>query len=918
MATPEETRKRIKEMRERIFQEKDEVSADKNIKIDKQDIDLNKIKDIKKSRIPLQEEQSENHQKEDLSRDIQKNDDKISVLDTEIQKQVSELTVNFESKSNILKAEILKTIDGNFSENNKKLDGIEKRVNYNITNSSQTNRAFKERLEELNRALQLEIESIEQRLIDTNESYKKELAELSNSLKLEVSSVEKGFALDNQKVKKELVASSDKLSSFKNSIENRHHSLEKSFVEKLQQNDNKISVLDKDIQKQISELSLNFENKHGSLETEVLEKFEQTFSENTFRINAVEKLINDSITNVSELNKGLKERLNDLTSSLKLELSSVEQKLTSANQKVKTELKNKSDKLLEFDKSLEKQQKLMTKNLSEKLKQNDEKLSTLNSTMQKQISEIAHNLDNTSSTIETEFREKIEQMSINLHNVKEQIENQIGYLNTSMRGYILSVTTAQLEKIEAELLNSSEKALNFEKLITEEQHSLKDELSKDIQRNDVKISKLDSDFHKQVSELILDFKSKSNSLKAEIFKKIDDNFSTNISKIDGIEKLVNYNITNSSQTNKAFKERIEELNRVFLSEKESIEQRLLDANELHNKKITELGNSLELEVSSIEKRFTSANQKIEKELKTRSDEFFNLKKSVEKSHKSLEDSFLTKFHDVDDRISAVSTESIKNISEMAHNFANKTNTLETEIYDKLEHSDFQLKNLEEQIENQIGYLNTSLRGYVLSISTGQDEKINSLNDQLYLLQEQLQAEVSLIKGLVLEEKQLIEDGMTKYALEANKKIDAKADKIQNNVKSLKQELFEHHRDQKAALDKKLKASDLKNNDNLSKKIFEIRELLSVEINSLTQELNGLKDVVEERHSELTKSMDNSLSDIKETAEKDRENFNNQFEKVSKTIETVDSKIVKEDDLTELFQNYSLNVNILGNDNPKKG
>ena len=65
-------------------------------------------------------------------------------------------------------------------------------------------------------------------------------------------------------------------------------------------------------------------------------------------------------------------------------------------------------------------------------------------------------------------------------------------------------------------------------------------------------------------------------------------------------------------------------------------------------------------------------------------------------------------------------------------------------------------------------------------------------------------------------------------------------------------------------------------------------------------------------------MDNSLSDIKETAEKDRENFNNQFEKVSKTIETVDPKIVKEDDLTELFQNYSLNVNILGNDNPKKG
>ena len=120
--------------------------------------------------------------------------------------------------------------------------------------------------------------------------HKKEITELGNSLKLEVSSVEKQFSLDNQEVKKELVANSDKLSKFEKSIENRHHSLEKSFFEKLQENDNQISVIDKGIQKQISELTLNFENKHGSLETEVLEKFEQTFTENKFRINAVEKL----------------------------------------------------------------------------------------------------------------------------------------------------------------------------------------------------------------------------------------------------------------------------------------------------------------------------------------------------------------------------------------------------------------------------------------------------------------------------------------------------------------------------------------------------------------------------------------------------------------------------------------------------
>ena len=457
-------------------------------------------------------------------------------------------------------------------------------------------------------------------------------------------------------------------------------------------------------------------------------------------------------------------------------------------------------------------------------------------------------------------------------------------------------------------------------LLQEEQskNHPKEDLSRDIQKNDDKISVLDTEIHKQVSELILDFESKSNILKAEILKKIDNNFSENNTKIDGIEKRVNYSITNSSQTNKAFKERIEELNRAFLLELESIEQRLLDANELHKKEITELGNSLKLEVSSVEKQFSLDNQEVKKELVANSDKLSKFEKSIENRHHSLEKSFFEKLQENDDKLSVLDKDIQKQISELTLNFENKTNTLESEINDKLEHTGFQLKNLEEQIENQIGYLNTSLRGYVLSITAGQDEKINSLSEQLYLLQEQLQSDVSLIKALILEEKKLIVDDVTKYAFEANKKIDTKADKIQNNVKSLKQELFEHHRDQKATFDKKLKASDLKNNDNLSKKIFEIRELLSGEINSLTQELNILKDVVEERHSELTTNIENSLSDIKGTAERDRENFNNQFEKVSKTIETVDSKIVKEDDLTELFQNYSLNVKISGDDNPNKG
>ena len=106
--------------------------------------------------------------------------------------------------------------------------------------------------------------------------------------------MKKRFASANQKVKTELSSNSDKLSKFEKSIENSHHSLEKTFFEKLQQNDDKISELDKDTNKLISEITLDFASKQSSLETEILEKLEQTFTENKFKINAVEKLVNDN------------------------------------------------------------------------------------------------------------------------------------------------------------------------------------------------------------------------------------------------------------------------------------------------------------------------------------------------------------------------------------------------------------------------------------------------------------------------------------------------------------------------------------------------------------------------------------------------------------------------------------------------
>ena len=76
-------------------------------------------------------------------------------------------------------------------------------------------------------------------------------------------------------------------------------------------------------------------------------------------------------------------------------------------------------------------------------------------------------------------------------------------------------------------------------------------------------------------------------------------------------------------------------------------------------------------------------------------------------------------------------------------------------------------------------------------------------------------------------------------------------------------------------------------------------------------------MVKEKNSELAKHINNNVSSIKKVAEKDRKYFNNRFEKVSESIQSVEAMIVKEEDLVDLFQNYTLNVNISDSVKPSK-
>ena len=166
MATPEETRDRIKEMRDRIFKEPDKDSVNKAVKETTQKTDLTVKKsepehkddgptsEIKIKEIPQEKDlavkkpevvqkyqdlsviiKQINSLEDNFSEKFQQSDDKISLLSTDTQEQLAQMALDFDSRSNSLETVLLDKLEHTFAESSSKIDGIEHLVNNNIINS---------------------------------------------------------------------------------------------------------------------------------------------------------------------------------------------------------------------------------------------------------------------------------------------------------------------------------------------------------------------------------------------------------------------------------------------------------------------------------------------------------------------------------------------------------------------------------------------------------------------------------------------------------------------------------------------------------------------------------------------------------------------------------------------------------------
>lgn len=227
---------------------------------------------------------------------------------------------------------------------------------------------------------------------------------------------------------------------------------------------------------------------------------------------------------------------------------------------------------------------------------------------------------------------------------------------------------------------------------------------------------------------------------------------------------------------------------------------------------------------------------------------------------------------------------------------------------------------------------------------------NASNKKIDNKTRKIQNNVNSLKEEIFEsQKDLIND------------FDKKLNSNDNDIQIVKKNL-----DSSASkLLRKIKESEIKTHDYLSKKISNTREVLSSEVKALSEELAILNDIIKEKHFELTTHVDMNLAAIttkvgedfdklKETFSKENNGLSKHFEMeigksrkeidkktnlkqveeffneklteklskfstaleerfgtISENIHSVEAMIVKEEDLTKLFQNYTLNVNISG-------
>ena len=812
------------------------------------------------------------------------------------------------------------------------------------------------------------LSSVESRV----ENSLKTVEEISNSVREDIEPILNKISISNKKIDTKFQNNTEEFLNLQNAIDHQQKSFAADLDRKLTNTDSKISTLSTDSEKRSSELNSFLVKKNNDLDKAVNQKIEYNFDEMDKKLLALEESVNRGINSTTETSETLKKdldnrlkdnsgKLENLNVLIQQAIIAFETKLAASNEKTAIEnQKNIADRLLSLKRTLEAQQKFFSDSFSEKLKTNNDPIVNELEQLNRKYDAKVSSIEAQQKTFSDSFSEKLKANNDPVVNKLEQLDKKFDTKVSALEHQQKALPDNFSEKLKTNNDSLINELGQLDKKLGTKVSALEDVVHKGINSATETSEILQKD---------LDNHLKDNSRKLEnlniLIQQANNVFETKLATSN--EKITVENQKNIADRLLSLKRTLEAQQKFF---SDSFSEKLKTNNDPIVNKLEQLDKKFGTKVTAIEAQQKALPDSFSEKLKTNNDSLINelgkLDKklgtkvsAIEAQQKALPDSFSEKLKTNNDslinelgkldkkletKVSSISSSLEKHLSSalsrqektiesltqeiklLKENFGVEVSEVKsllerqkTNLFDQIANSSAEfnkkIQSQTEHTESKFGIVNQKLIQNAVEVDKTIEIQATNNNKSFNLLKQEFKDQTNeqnidlnrKIDRHVIEFTKFKKDnGVTLTSLNGNieEKLDAVSLTLEENQKN--------HQNQLDKLQSVVTTNGLKSSENLKKEIDKISSNNHANNNKLSTEFATLINECKNTISQKTGMLEVE-SFFKNEMDKKLDIFSNRmgdhFQTIHKNIKTVEEMILKEEDLTELFKNYTLNVSI---------
>ena len=628
------------------------------------------------------------------------------------------------------------------------------------------------------------------------------------------------------------------------------------------------------------------------------EQLDKKLKDNTDLLSSVESRVENSLKTVEEISNSVREDIEPILN-----------KISISNKKIDTKFQNNTEEFLNLQNAIDHQQKSFAADLDRKLTNTDSKISTLSTDSEKRSSELNSFLIKKNNDFDKAVNQKIEYNSYEMDKKLLALEESVN------RGINSTTKTSETLKkdLDNHLKDNSRKLENLNILIQQANNVFETKLATSNE-------KITVENQKNIADRLLSLKR---TLEAQQ-KFFSDSFS---------EKLKTNNdpiVNKLEQLDKKFGTKVSAIEAQQKALPDSFSEKLKTNNDSLINELGKLDKKLGTKVSAIEAQQKALPDSFSEKLKTNNDSLINelgkLDKKLETKVSSISSSLEKHLSSALSRQEKTIESLTQEIKLLKENFGVEVSEVKsllerqkTNLFDQIANSSAEfnkkIQSQTEHTESKFGIVNQKLIQNAVEVDKTIEFQATNNNKSFNLLKQEFKDQTNeqnidlnrKIDRHVIEFTKFKKDnGVTLTSLNGNieEKLDAVSLTLEENQKN--------HQNQLDKLQSVVTTNGLKSSENLKKEIDKISSNNHANNNKLSTEFATLINECKNTISQKTGMLEVE-SFFKNEMDKKLDIFSNRmgdhFQTIHKNIKTVEEMILKEEDLTELFKNYTLNVSI---------